>query len=46
MADKSKEIVYAKRQQSYKSEKEKIFEEAHKEAAKKQIVDEKKEEKE
>ncbi len=39
MPDKSKEKVYAERQHSYKSEKEKIFKEAQKEAAANKIVE-------
>ena len=46
MTDKSKEEVYAERQQSYKDEKKQIFKEAQKEAVKNKIIEPKKEEKE
>lgn len=37
--DQSKEEVYAKRQEKYKDEKEKIFKEAHQEAADNDVID-------
>lgn len=46
MSDKSKEEVFAERQQSYKDEKKQIFKEAQEEAAKNKVVEPKKEEKE
>lgn len=45
MTDKSKEEVYAERQQSYKSEKEKIFKEAQKEAVENKVIESEKDEK-
>lgn len=44
MTDKTKEKVYAERQHSYKSEKEKIFKEAQKEAVKNKVIEPKKKE--
>ncbi len=37
--EKSKEEVYAQRQSDYKEEKEKVFKQAQKEAAKNDVVD-------
>ncbi|HIY58484.1 MAG TPA: hypothetical protein H9829_09910 [Candidatus Tetragenococcus pullicola] len=42
MAEKSKEEVYAKRQDAYKEEKKEVFKEARKEAKKKNIIPDKK----